>query len=76
MVVYLTTEPIVIALSLWVGFAWGVIFLFASSVFVAFGSYGFSVSTSSLFLLSVRARVERNIGDADEDRHVGVVRWR
>lgn len=51
MVVYLTTEPIVIALSLWVGFAWGVIFLFASSVFVVFESYRFSVSTRSLFLL-------------------------
>ncbi|KAG7535897.1 hypothetical protein FFLO_03643 [Filobasidium floriforme] len=51
--VYLTTEPIVIALSLWVGFAWGVIFLFASSVFVVFGSYGFSVSECSLFLIPV-----------------------
>lgn len=51
--VYLCTEPIVIGLSAWVGFAWGVIFLFTSSVLIVFEQYGFSVGQSSTFLVWV-----------------------
>lgn len=34
--IYLTTEPIVIALSIWVGFAWGIVFLSTGTVLHVF----------------------------------------
>ncbi|TXT06467.1 uncharacterized protein COLE_05798 [Cutaneotrichosporon oleaginosum] len=36
---YLLTEPIVTAISLWIGFAWGAVFLGTSSVLLVFGQY-------------------------------------
>ena len=45
--VYLVTEPIVTWLSLWVGFAWGVIYLFTSSVLLVYTEYGFSPAVSA-----------------------------
>lgn len=36
---YLLTEPIVTAISLWIGFAWGVVFLGTSSTLLVFGQY-------------------------------------
>ncbi|BEI96699.1 hypothetical protein CcaverHIS631_0202880 [Cutaneotrichosporon cavernicola] len=36
---YLFTEPIVTAISLWIGFAWGAVFLGTSSVLLVFGQY-------------------------------------
>lgn len=46
---YLVSEPIVIALSLWMGFAWALIYLFGSSILLVFTSYDFSYSIASLF---------------------------
>lgn len=39
---YLFVEPIVSAMSLWIGFAWGCIFLGTSSVLLVFRQYGWS----------------------------------
>lgn len=39
---YLFTEPIVTAISLWIGFAWGVVFLGTSSTLLVFSQYGWS----------------------------------
>ncbi|BEJ11551.1 hypothetical protein CspHIS471_0200110 [Cutaneotrichosporon sp. HIS471] len=38
----LLTEPIVIALTLWIGFAWAIIFLGGTSTILVFQQYGFS----------------------------------
>jgi hypothetical protein len=38
----LCTEPIVIALTLWIGFAWAIIFLGGTSTILVFEQYGFS----------------------------------
>jgi hypothetical protein len=51
---YLITEPIVTAISLWIGFAWGCIFLGISSTLLVFGQYGWSsglTGTSEITLL-------------------------
>jgi hypothetical protein len=51
---YLTTEPIVLAFSLWVSLAWGLIFLSLSSVPIAFGqAYGFTEQQSTLVLMGL-----------------------
>ena len=39
---YLFTEPIVLALSSWIGFAWAIIFLGGTSELLVFREYGFS----------------------------------
>ncbi|ORY29132.1 major facilitator superfamily domain-containing protein [Naematelia encephala] len=40
---YLVTEPIVSAISTWIGFAWAIIFLGGTSVQLVFRAYGFSI---------------------------------
>lgn len=40
--VFLVTEPIVTALSLWIGFAWTCVFLGGTSLLLVFGQYGFN----------------------------------
>lgn len=51
---YLFTEPIVAAISIWVGFVWGCVFLFANTVSGVFaGAFGFSVGASGAVLLWV-----------------------
>ncbi|ODO01705.1 hypothetical protein I350_06531 [Cryptococcus amylolentus CBS 6273] len=50
---YLITEPIVTALSLWFGFAWGVIFLGQSSVMLVFEQYGFSAAEAGSFEIAM-----------------------
>ena len=51
---YLTTEPIVCAFSLWVAVAWGLIYLSLPSVPIAFGlAYGYSEQQSTLVLLGI-----------------------
>jgi hypothetical protein len=39
---FLLTEPIVAALSSWIGFAWAMIFLGGTSVSLVFSQYGWS----------------------------------
>jgi hypothetical protein len=39
---FLLTEPIVTALSAWIGFAWACIFLGGTSVILVFEQYGFN----------------------------------
>lgn len=41
--VYLSTEPIVTALSIWIGFAWACLFLSTASTLLVFGQYGWNV---------------------------------
>ncbi|KAL1410759.1 hypothetical protein Q8F55_001701 [Vanrija albida] len=48
---YLVTEPIVAALTLWIGFIWGCIFLGASSTLLVFAQYGWSPGLLGLTLL-------------------------
>lgn len=46
-IIYLFTEPIVAAISIWVGFVWGVVFLFVNTVGTVYGqAYGFGVGAS------------------------------
>ncbi len=53
---YLFTEPIVLIFSLWVGVAWGVIFLSLSSTAIAFRqAYDYSSQTSSFILMGIAA---------------------
>lgn len=50
----LTTEPVVIFFTLWVSFAWGVLFMFFSSVVQTFQeSYGFGTMQTGLVQLAV-----------------------
>ncbi|CED83908.1 Synaptic vesicle transporter SVOP and related transporters (major facilitator superfamily) [Phaffia rhodozyma] len=51
--IFLFTEPIVSAISLWVGFVWGCLFLFINSVAMVFGQYGFNSGESGLVLLTL-----------------------
>ncbi|WVN91135.1 uncharacterized protein L203_106387 [Cryptococcus depauperatus CBS 7841] len=46
---YLVTEPIVSALSAWMGFAWTCIFLSQSSVILVFEAYGFNAAEAGTF---------------------------
>lgn len=46
---YLVTEPIVSALSAWIGFAWACIFLSQSSILLVFESYGFNAAQAGSF---------------------------
>jgi hypothetical protein len=39
---FLVTEPIVTALSAWIGFAWAMIFLGGTSVMLVFQQYGWN----------------------------------
>ncbi|KAL7419186.1 hypothetical protein Q5752_006023 [Cryptotrichosporon argae] len=50
---YLITEPIVTAVSLWIGFAWSIIFLGGTAVLLVFESYGFSLAVASTFELTL-----------------------
>ena len=45
---YLLTEPIVLALSAWIGFAWACIFLGGTSVLLVFKQYGFDDGQAGL----------------------------
>ncbi|KAL8276324.1 hypothetical protein RQP46_011290 [Phenoliferia psychrophenolica] len=50
--VYLFTEPIVMALSLWIGFAWGMVFLFVGAITHVFQkTYGFSQGQAGTVLI-------------------------
>ena len=52
-IVYLFTEPIVIALSLWVGFAWGCVFLATGTVTHVFEkTYGFNQGQAGTVLIT------------------------
>ncbi|KAF3770833.1 putative MFS multidrug transporter [Cryphonectria parasitica EP155] len=52
----LTTEPVVIFFTLWVSFAWGVLFLFFSSVVQTFqDAYGFDTLQTGLVQLAISA---------------------
>ena len=52
----LVTEFVVITFTLWVSFAWAILFLFQSSITQTFGTqYGFSVFQSSLIQLAISA---------------------
>ncbi|WVQ81596.1 hypothetical protein IAT38_003720 [Cryptococcus sp. DSM 104549] len=44
---YLFTEPIVTALSAWIGFAWACVFLGGSSILLVFEAYGFSAAQAA-----------------------------
>ncbi|TIA92726.1 hypothetical protein E3P99_00476 [Wallemia hederae] len=51
--VYLTTEPIVMALALWVGFAWGCVFLFTGAVTLVYEeTYGFNSGEAGTVLIT------------------------
>nr|XP_031862231.1 uncharacterized protein CI109_002196 [Kwoniella shandongensis]KAA5529303.1 hypothetical protein CI109_002196 [Kwoniella shandongensis] len=50
---YLCTEPIVTALSAWIGFAWACIFLGGSSIILVFESYGFNVAQAASFEITM-----------------------
>ncbi|KAK8843471.1 hypothetical protein IAR55_007128 [Kwoniella newhampshirensis] len=50
---YLFTEPIVSALSAWIGFAWACIFLGGSSIVLVFESYGFNVAQAASFEITM-----------------------
>ncbi|TIA91863.1 hypothetical protein E3P81_01764 [Wallemia ichthyophaga] len=51
-IVYLLTEPIVMALALWVGFAWGMVFLFTGATpHVYEVNYGFNQGESGTVLI-------------------------
>lgn len=45
--VYLCTEPITTALSLWISFAWGVLYLFLESIPLVFEPYGFVAANNT-----------------------------
>lgn len=50
----LTTEPVVIFFTLWVSFAWGVLYMFFSSVVQTFqASYGFGTMSTGLVQLAI-----------------------
>ncbi|KAF2808989.1 MFS multidrug transporter-like protein [Mytilinidion resinicola] len=50
----LLTEPVVIFFTLWVSFAWGILFLFFSSVPQTFGAnYGFTTFQNGLVMLAI-----------------------
>lgn len=52
----LTSEPVVIFFTLWVSFAWGILFLFFSSVVQTFQSaYGFNTMQTGLIELAISA---------------------
>ncbi|KAL1410927.1 hypothetical protein Q8F55_001870 [Vanrija albida] len=48
---YLFTEPIVAAVSLWIGFAWATIWLGTSSTLLVFGQYGWDPAWQGMALL-------------------------
>ncbi|WWC91457.1 uncharacterized protein L201_006403 [Kwoniella dendrophila CBS 6074] len=50
---YLFTEPIVTALSLWIGFAWACVFMFGSSVILVFQAYGFNTAQAASFEITL-----------------------
>ncbi|WVQ94773.1 hypothetical protein IAU59_001855 [Kwoniella sp. CBS 9459] len=50
---FLFTEPIVTALSLWIGFAWACVFLGGSSIILIFESYGFDAAQAGTFELTL-----------------------
>jgi hypothetical protein len=50
----LVSEPVVIFFTLWISFAWGILFLFFSSVVQTFGdSYGFGIFQTGLIQLAI-----------------------
>jgi len=50
----LLTEPVVIFFTLWISFAWGILFLFFSSVVQTFGdSYNFGIFQTGLVQLAI-----------------------
>jgi len=50
----LISEPVVIFFTLWISFAWGILFLFFSSVVQTFGdSYGFGIFQTGLVQLAI-----------------------
>lgn len=50
----LVSEPVVIFFTLWISFAWGILFLFFSSVVQTFGdSYGFGIFQTGLVQLAI-----------------------
>jgi MFS family permease len=50
----LLTEPVVIFFTLWISFAWGILFLFFSSVVQTFGTtYGFGILATGLIQLAI-----------------------
>ncbi|KAF1843276.1 MFS multidrug transporter-like protein [Cucurbitaria berberidis CBS 394.84] len=52
----LLTEPVVIFFTLWISFAWGILFLFFSSVVQTFSqSYGFGIFQTGLIQLAITA---------------------
>jgi hypothetical protein len=52
--VYLATEPIVFAVSLWIGVCWACIFVFLNSVSIVFGeAYGMGTGQTGTVLLSI-----------------------
>ncbi|WVR09225.1 hypothetical protein IAU60_006289 [Kwoniella sp. DSM 27419] len=50
---FLLTEPIVSALSLWIGFAWACVFLGGGAITLIFGQYGFDSAQAATFQVSV-----------------------
>lgn len=50
---YLATEPIVLAISLWIGAAWATLFLFVNSAGLIFAQYGFDIGEQSSTLWSI-----------------------
>lgn len=49
---FLCTEPIVTAMSLWIGFAWSCIYLGSSATLAVFSQYGWNSGVTGLSLLS------------------------
>lgn len=50
---YLLTEPIVMAISLWISFAWGCLFLLLESIPLVFSQYDFNATQQSLIFFVI-----------------------
>lgn len=70
---FLATEPIALALSIWIAFAWGVLYLFLESVPLVFESYGFTHTKNTRGLSFVGIAVGSLLGFS---AHLLVIRHR
>lgn len=59
---FLATEPITLALSTWIAFAWGVLYLFLESIPLVFAQYGFDHANKSRGLAFCGSAVGSTLG--------------
>lgn len=59
---FLVTEPITLALSIWIAFAWGVLYLFLESIPLVFAPYGFTHANKSRGLSFCGSAVGAGVG--------------